>query len=148
MSNLFIVARKLVSLTFAPKYVTLNNDVIWDIGSITTVFSPMADFIKLRAMNTIMKFESPYRPSHWETLDQLCSCRHPQYHRNGLQHKWIEICLTQLLILDGAPSLRPCRRQIAEFSFEISLVKSLGSANAHTTCSIQLSAIYPTDVHM
>ena len=53
MSNSFIVARKLVSLTFAPKYVTLNNDVIWDIGSTATVFSPMADFIKLRAMNTI-----------------------------------------------------------------------------------------------
>jgi hypothetical protein len=147
MSNLSIVARKLVSLTFAPKYVTLNNAEIWDIGSITTVFSPMADFIKLHAMNTIMKFESPYRPSHWKTLDQLCtSCSLPPYHRNGLQHKWIEICLTQLLILDGAPSLRPRRRLIAEFSFsfEISRVKSLGSTNAHTNCSIQLSAIYPS----
>jgi hypothetical protein len=30
------------------------------------------------------------------------------------------------------------------FSFEISRVKSLGSTNAHTNCSIQLSAIYPS----
>ena len=59
MSNSYIAVRSLVLLTSAPKYVTLSNDVTWDIGFTTTVFSKMADFTKRHAMNTIMKFESP-----------------------------------------------------------------------------------------
>jgi hypothetical protein len=53
-----VVALRLVLLILLRKCVTLNNAEAWDIGSTTTVFSPMADFKKHRAMNTIMKLES------------------------------------------------------------------------------------------